>query len=149
MKIKQEIEWVVGELPETKSLKLVAEVVGGTSIVSIGYYDKNQRCWFRDDDRAIHGEAAAWAPVPLFQGFPSEGRKVEFTDVYRCDNPNAEEARFRRLVKAVEFVARRLSLQIGRQFADADVHERYTLSETIKRLDTIKDYILAGKEDEA
>lgn len=149
MKIKQEIEWVSGELPETKSLKIVAEVVGGTTIAQIAYYDKNQRCWFRDDERAIHGEVSAWAPVPLFQGFPAEGQKVEFDDVYRCDNPNAEPARFRRLVKAVEFIAKRLSLQIGREFTDADVHERQALNQTIKRLDTIRDYILIGKEDEA
>ena len=77
MKIKQDIEWVSGELPETKSLKIVAEVVGGTTIAQIAYYDKNQRCWFRDDARAVHGEVAAWASVPLFQGFPADGQKVE------------------------------------------------------------------------
>lgn len=149
MKIKQEIEWVSGELPETKSLKIVAEVVGGTTIAQIAYYDKKQRCWFRDDERAVHGEVAAWASVPLFQGFPADGQKVEFGDVYQCDNSLADPARLRRLIKAVEFIAKRLSLQIGREFAVADVHERQSLNQTIKRLDTIKDYILNGKEPEA
>jgi hypothetical protein len=148
MKIKQEIEWVAGELPQTESLKLIAVAVGDTTIASIGYYDKKAETWFRDDERAVTSQVVAWASVPLFQGFPTEGQKVDFGDLYICDNPNADKAMFRRLVKAVEFVAARLSQQIGQRFPDADVHERQTLNQTIKRLDTIRGYILNGEEPE-
>lgn len=156
MKIKREIEWVVGEHPESTATKLIAIKEDGETLIQTGSFYADEEasapCWHFENGDVVppqHAEVLAWASMPSYEGFPAEGQKVEFTDAYRCDNPNAEEARFRRLVKAVEFVARRLSLQIGRQFADADVHERYTLSETIKRLDTIKDYILTGKEDEA
>jgi hypothetical protein len=148
MKIKQEIEWVSGELPQTESLKLIAVATGDTTIASIGYYDKKMAAWFRDDERAVTSKVVAWASVPLFQGFPNEGQKVEFGDAYRCDNPNADKARFGRLVKAVEFVAAQLSQQIGQRFPDADVHERQTLNATIKRLDMIRGYIMNGEEAE-
>lgn len=149
MKIKQEIEWVVGELPQTESLKLIAVETGDTTIASIGYYDKKLATWFRDNEQAVNSRVIAWASVPLFQGFPSEGQKVEFTDVYRCENPNADDPKFCRLVKAVEFIAKRLSLQLGRDFTGANVDELQQLNQTINRLDGIKDYILNGKESEA
>lgn len=146
MKIKQEIEWVSGELPQTESLKLIAVATGDTTIASIGYYDKKMAAWFRDDERAVTSKVVAWASVPLFQGFPNEGQKVEFGDAYRCDNPNADKARFGRLVIAVEFIARRLANQIGSGFAKAGVHDRIELNRTIRRLNTIKGYIMEGEE---
>jgi hypothetical protein len=146
MKIKQEIEWVAGELPQTESLKLIAVATGDTTIASIGYYDKKAETWFRDDERAVASQVLAWASVPLFQGFPTEGQKVEFGDAYRCDNPNADKAMFGRLVIAVEFIARTLSKQIGSGFLEAGVHERIELNRTIRRLDTIKGYIMEGEE---
>ena len=73
MKIKQEIEWVAGELPQTESLKLIAVATGDTTIACIGYYNKKMATWFRDDERAVTSQVVAWASVPLFQGFPTEG----------------------------------------------------------------------------
>lgn len=56
---------------------------------------------------------------------------------------------FRRLVNAVDLIARRLSLQIGKEFTGSSTHELHELNQTIIRLDTIRDYILNGKEPEA
>lgn len=86
--------------------------------------------------------------MPHYQCFPAEGQKVEFTDAYRCDNPLSDPARMRRLIKAVEFIAKRLSLQIGKEFTGATLYEIQGLNQTINRLDTIRDYILNGKEPE-
>lgn len=74
MKIKQEIEWVVGELPETESLKLVAIVCDGTTIAMIGYYSKKEKVWYRDDERFIDSQVVAWAKVPLF-GVPASSEE--------------------------------------------------------------------------
>lgn len=156
MKIKQEIEWVVGENPESTATKLIAIKDDGGILIQTGsfYADEEMSapCWHFENGETVpmqHAEVIAWASMPTFDGFPAEGQNVEFTDAYRCDNPLCDPARTRRLVKAVEFIAKRLSLQVGRQFADADVYERQELNQTIKRLDTIRDYILNGKEPEA
>lgn len=155
MKIKQEIEWVAGELPATASLKLIAVKDDNGILIQTGSFyadcDVSAPCWHFENGEVVppqYAEVLAWASLPNYEGFPTEGQKVEFTDVYQCDNPNAEQARFRRLVKAVEFIARQVSQQVGQRFADADVHERQSLNATIKRLDAIRDYILIGKGPE-
>jgi hypothetical protein len=156
MRIKKEIEWVFGELPETGAIKMVTvEVVRENRryVVQAQWDGEKWRVldWSgkRGEPLLVTGEVpVAWADVEPPERFPTEGQKVEFDDLYRCDNPNADKARFRRLVKAVEFVAARLSQQIGQRFPDADVYERQTLNATIKRLDTIRGYIMNGEEPE-
>lgn len=155
MKIKQEIEWVVGENPKSSTMKIIAVDDHGQVFTASGRYDSefehSEPRWCWENCRPIPAsiKVLAWASMPTFEGFPAEGQKVEFTDAYRCDNPLCDPARTRRLVKAVEFIAKRLSLQVGREFADADVCERQELNQTIMRLDTIRDYILNGKDLEA
>lgn len=156
MKIKQEIEWVVGENPESAATKLIAIRDDGVILIQTGsfYADEEMSapCWHFENGEAVpmqRVEVLAWASMPTFDGFPAEGQKVEFTDVYRCDNPLSDPARMRRLIKAVEFIAKRVSIQAGREFAGADVHEIQALNQTIKRLDTIRDYILIGNGPEA
>jgi hypothetical protein len=148
VKTKTTIEWVSGESPDTESKKLISITESdGRKRTSIGFMlDGN---WFEGkgilpliDEGSL---VSAWAPLPVFDE-EAEGQKVEFDDLYRCDNPNADKARFGRLAIAVEFIARILSRQIGSGFAKAGVHDRIELNRTIRRLNTIKGYIMEGEE---
>ena len=156
MKIKQEIEWVVGENPESTATKLIAVKDDGGILIQTGSFyadcDVSAPCWHFENGEAVppqHAEVLAWASMPHYQAFPADGQKVEFGDVYQCENSLADPARLRRLIKAVEFIAKKLSLQIGRDYPETNVYERPELNRTLRRLDTIKDYILNGKEPEA
>lgn len=78
MKIKQEIEWVVGELPETESLKLVAIELGDRNDTAMASYMASTGLWKFTDGFKAPAKVLAWASMPHFQGFPAEGQKLEF-----------------------------------------------------------------------
>lgn len=130
MKIKQEIEWVVGELPATESLKLIAVEVGGTTIASIGYYDKKLATWFRDNEQAVYSRVIAWASVPLFQGVPAE-----------CDSAGHLDSVIERLIEAVGILGKESERRLWTEFEDPD-HKYGSELDKLKHLDV---YVRTGK----
>jgi hypothetical protein len=153
MRIKKEIEWVFGELPETGAIKMVTVEVVRENRRYVAQAQWDGEKWRvldwsgkRGDPLLSDGEVpVAWGDVAPCPKFPTEGQKVEFDGVHICENQNADKARFQRLVIAVEFIARNLSIQIGNRFSEAGIYERIELSRTTRRLDTIKGYIMEGE----
>lgn len=83
MKIKQEIEWVVGENPGEPSVKLVAVEYEGRVEVTTGSFAHADSVsgprWYYSNNAEIpywESTVLAWASMPHYQGFPAEGQKV-------------------------------------------------------------------------
>lgn len=142
MKIKQEIEWVVGELPETQSLKLVNLEFGDVKTVRTAYYNHSRAAWIDEDSLVVYsiGNVCAWASIPLFQGFPAEGQKTELGDVYRCDQKHPDPV-VERLIEAVGFLGKESERRLWSEFEDPD-HKYGSDLDKLKHLDV---YVRTGK----
>ena len=79
MKIKQEIEWVFGENPESTATKLIAIRDDSGILIQTGSFyadcDVSAPCWHFENGEVVppqHAEVIAWASMPAFDGFPSD-----------------------------------------------------------------------------
>lgn len=156
MKIKQEIWWVVGELPETESLKLVAMELGDRLETTIAGYRESSGTWHFSDGSLVQDRVPAWAPMPHCEGFPAEGQNVEFTNVYKCDQESQGSAGnpadphpdpvVERLIEAVKMLGREAQRQLGKEYADAGLYERPGINSKLYRLGSLDEYVRTGKE---
>ena len=114
MKIKQEIEWVFGENPESTATKLIAIRDDGGILIQTGsfYADEEMSapCWHFENGETVpmqHAEVLAWASMPTFEGFPAEGQKVEFDDVHKCNQMRPNHA-VESLINAIDVISEEL-----------------------------------------
>jgi hypothetical protein len=156
MKIKQEIWWVVGELPETESLKLVAVELGDRRDTAIASYRASSGLWEFSAGFKVPAKVLAWASMPAYEGFPAEGQKVEFTNVHKCDQDPRGSAGIpadphpdpvvERLIEAVKMLGREAQRQLGKEYAEAGLYERPGINSKLYWLGSLDEYVRTGKD---